>query len=189
MSFKRRPTSQDELPPQAPLQAHPQAPPLPRKPSGRTLRGKKIALFAGAALAAGAIVYFGLPLLVNAQRLRPQVESALAGMTGRQIEFRTLAFSMRHRALVCGDLVMAEGPGFGGVPFLQANAVYFEVPLWSLFFAPEPAVERITFEKATIILKQDAGGRWNYYSLLSALEKTPPGLAPPAIEITGRRAG
>ncbi len=166
------------------------------RPPGRAGRKRRkrvnpwiLVRLAGVILAFAAMVLFGLPTLVRADRLRPQLERSLAAMTGRHVELRALRYSLRHGALVGSDLVIAEDPGFGSVPFLQARSVEFDVPFWPMVFGRDPEPTRIAFDSPTIVLKQDAQGRWNYSSLINAASRTHANFAPPALEVTGGQLG
>jgi hypothetical protein len=183
--FKRRTTAQDDL-----LAGE--------RRWGRPVRKRRrrpgpnpwvLLRFAGMVLAFFALVVLGLPLLVRADRLRPELERHLSELTGRHVELHALHYSLRHGALVGSDFVIAEDPSFGGVPFLQARSVEFNVSLWSAVFSREPRLSRVAFDSPTIVLKEDAHGKWNYSSLFTAASRTRWDAPPPILEVTGGRLG
>jgi uncharacterized protein involved in outer membrane biogenesis len=127
-------------------------------------------------------------LLIQGERLRPKLEAELSAATGRRVEMRTLAFSLRHMALSAADLTVAEDPTFGGhVPFLQARSAQFKVRFAPLIFAHEAQVNAVSIENPIVMLRQDAAGAWNYFSLLKASSKSITELDPPSIEVDGGR--
>jgi hypothetical protein len=182
--LKRRSTVQDDL-----LAGERRPGRGGRRPRRRRVNPWIFVRSAGVVLAFAAFVLFGLPLLVRADRLRPQLERSLSEMTGRHVELHALHYSLLHRALVGTDFLIAEDPGFGSVPFLQARSVEFDVPFWSAVFGRDPKVARIALDSPTIVLKEDAQGRWNYSSLVNAAGRTHADFAPPALEVSGGRVG
>jgi len=150
---------------------------------GRFLR------FFGLVLAFIIAVILSLPLLVRADRLRPQLERTLSEMTGRRVELQSLRYSLRHGALLGSEFIIADDPGFGNVPFLEARSVQFDIPFWSTVLGGAPRASRIVLESPTIVLKENAQNRWNYSGLILASSRDRSHFPLPALEIHGGRLG
>ncbi len=142
---------------------------------------------AAVAAAMVALISLSLPLLLRADRLRPQVARQLSSVTGRQVEIGRLRYSLLRGSLVAEDLKIADDPAFRKALFLRAASVYFRAPLWTLLSSGEPEASAVTFEGASIILKQDTAAHWNFNSLLEHVSRSIPQANSPAISVRGGR--
>jgi hypothetical protein len=195
MPLRRRTTDQDELIGRGASQQNlGTPPPRRRRRRGRpAIRLKKIDLtkilrYLGPVCLLAAAAYGGALLLINGERLRPKLEAALSSATGRHVEMRTLSFSPGRLALTAGDLTIAEDPAFGGqAPLLQARSADFKVRLVPLIFSHEVRVTDVSIDSPIMVLRQDAAGAWNFYSLLKASGRSITELDPPSIHVTDGR--
>jgi autotransporter translocation and assembly factor TamB len=187
MSLRRRSTAQDELLRAGSRQQNLGAPPPRRRRRQRSplLHPRKILRYLGILCLLSLAAYGALTLLINGERLRPKLEAALSSATGRHVEMRRLSFSLRHFALMASDLTVAEDATLGlHVPFLQARSAYFRVRMAPLLFSNDAQVTDVSLDTPIVMLRQDAAGAWNYYSLLRAANKNVADLDPPSIQVT-----
>jgi AsmA protein len=191
MALQRRSTEQDELMPGGKARQQNLGPPPPRRRRRRrapAIHPGRILWYLAGLGALGLASYAGLALLVNGERLRPNLEAAFSSATGRRVEIRKLSFSLQRLALTAEDLTVAEDPAFGGhVPFLQARRVDLHVRLAPLLFAHQVRVTGVAIDSPIVMLRQNAAGAWNFHSLLKASSQSVTDLDPPSIQVTGGR--
>jgi AsmA protein len=189
MSLRRRSTEQDELLGAGTRQQNlGTPPPRRRRRRGRLIHPQKILRYFGGLALLGALIYGGLALLIDGERLRPRVEAELSSATGRRVQIGSLSFSVRRLALKAADLTVAEDSKFGGhVPFLQARSASFKVRLAPLIFSHDVQVTDVSIDGPIVVLRQDAAGDWNFYSLLNASRRNIAELDPPSIQVTDGR--
>ncbi len=191
MSLRRRTTAQDELLAGGSVQQDlgPRPPRFRRRRRRRPLiHTRKILKFLGLTALAVFLVYGLLALLIRGERFRPGLEHELSAATGRQVAIGSLSFSARHLAFTATDLTVSEDSVFGGhVPFLQARSAAFRVRLAPLLFSHHTNVTDVSLDSPMVMLRQNAAGGWNYYSLLSASRTNITDLDPPSIHVTGGR--
>jgi AsmA protein len=133
------------------------AAPLPKKKTG-------LKIAAGLAILI-ALVALALPLFVNAETLRPVLESKLSTALGRKVQVSDLRLSLFSGGVAADGLSISDDPAFGPAPFIQAKAVKVSVSLLPLIFSHKLDVQGITIEDPRIVLIQSPAGRWNYSSL------------------------
>ncbi|HEU5021799.1 MAG TPA: AsmA family protein [Bryobacteraceae bacterium] len=133
------------------------ATPYPKKRTGLKIAAGLVVLIAVVALA--------LPLFVNAETLRPVLESKLSAALGRKVQVSDLHFSLFSGGVAADGLSISDDPAFGPAPFIQAKAVKVSVSLLPLIFSHKLDVQGITIEDPRIVLIQSPAGRWNYSSL------------------------
>jgi AsmA protein len=190
MSLQRRSTEQDELLGRGTRRQQDLGPPPPRRRrrTAPLIRPGKFLWCLGVLCILGLVLFGGLPLLIRGEQLRPKLEAELTSATGRRVGMRALSFSLRRLALTAEDLTVAEDPTFGGhVPFLQAARADFRVGILSLIFTHEFHVSDVFIDSPIVMLRQDAAGAWNFYSLLRASSRSVTDLNPPSIRVDGGR--
>ena len=187
MPLKRRTTEQDRLLAATAAPGRRMMAPPHRRRRRRPFPFKTFLRLAAVAAAMVALISLSLPLLLRADRLRPQVARQLSSVTGRQVEIGRLRYSLLRGSLVAEDLKIADDPAFRKALFLRAASVYFRAPLWTLLSSGEPEASAVTFEGASIILKQDTAAHWNFNSLLEHVSRSIPQANSPAISVRGGR--
>jgi len=189
MSLRRRTTVQDDLlGGGAPRQQNLGTRPPRRRNRAPLIHPKYILRLLGFLCLLGLLVFGSLALTINTEGMRPKMEAALSAATGRNVAMKTLQFSVRSLSLIGTDLTISEDASFGGhVPFLQATNARFGVRIAPLIFSRDPVVTAVTLDDPIVMLRQDAAGTWNYYSLLKGSSKSITELDPPAIEVTRGR--
>lgn len=114
-----------------------------------------------------------LPLLVNLEVFRRQVERALARQLGREVEFVSLtARLLPQPGVVVRQVKIAEQEGFGDEPFLYAEEVQCDLPV-RLLWTGRLDCSRIHFLRPSINLVRSPDHAWNLAVFL--LLPGPPG--------------
>lgn len=111
------------------------------------------------------LLVVALPLLVNADRFRPALESSLSEALGRQIRVGHLKASLLSGGVAADDLAIADDPAFSPMAFLQAKSLKVVVELMPLIFSRKLNVTGLTIEQPEVFLRQNAAGDWNFSSL------------------------
>lgn len=124
-----------------------------------------------------ATVGLALPLFVNADTLRPVLESRLSAALGRKVQVSDLHLALFSGGVAADGLTISDDPAFGPAPFIQAKAVKVSVSLLPLIFSQRLDIEGITIEDPQIVLIQSQAGRWNYSSLGNESAAARPGSA------------
>ncbi len=137
------------------------------------IAGSIVLLLAGAALI--------LPMLVEVDAHRSEIEGLLARSTGREATLRELSLHLLPApTLHSSGITLGEDPAFGEKPFLEAESLTVRVALLPLL-AGRLEVGLLTIKEPLVRLHR-RGDAWNLASLLRAG-------AGPAPDEAGRRAG
>lgn len=117
--------------------------------------------------------------LVDAERLRPQLEGMLSESLGRQAHIGALELSLWRLAFDARDVAIAEDPAFGKEPFVAAESLSIRVALWPLLTRRSVHVRELRLERPTLRLIQRRDGQWNFSGLAGAqAEEQPAGELP-----------
>ncbi|MGB8010822.1 MAG: AsmA family protein [Terriglobales bacterium] len=114
-----------------------------------------------------------LPLLVNVNNFRPQIESNLSSALGRPVKVGNLGFSILSCSVEADQLSIADDPKFSHAAFIQAKSLKVGVELFPLIFSKQLNVTNLTIEHPEIALLRDRDGVWNFSSLGSQPGKQP----------------
>ncbi|MCC6537539.1 MAG: AsmA family protein [Bryobacterales bacterium] len=127
---------------------------------------RRLATLVGAAVALIAVVALALPLLVDAERFRPQVEAQLRQSLGRKVELGKLSFRVLPSVAVrAAGLTVGEDAAYAsGRPFLKAESLDVRVPLLPILTGREWTVSALVVSGAEVELIR-RGGKWNFASL------------------------
>jgi AsmA protein len=120
-----------------------------------------------AAIIVALIIVVGLvlPLLVNVNNFRPQIESTLTSTLGRAVKLGNMSFSVFSASVGADQLTIADDPKFGTAPFIQAKTLRVGVEIIPLLFSKHLNVTRIVIDHPQITLLRDRDGGWNFSSL------------------------
>ncbi len=122
------------------------------------------------------IVVIALPRLANANRFKPNLESALTKALGREVKVGDLTLSVFSGAVTADDLSIADDPAYEQKPFLTAKSLQVGVELMPLIFSRKLRANGITIDQPEITMLQSAAGTWNYAGLgAGSGQKDPPG--------------
>jgi AsmA protein len=121
------------------------------------------------------VVVIALPFFLDANLLRPRLESELSGALGRQVKVGNLSLSLFSGGVAADDISIADDPAFSSAPFVKASSLKVGVRLIPLIFSKSLEVTDLTLNQPeiTLVRSQD-GEKWNFSSLgsKSATERT-----------------
>ena len=120
-----------------------------------------------AAIVVGVLIVaaIAIPLLVNVNNFRPEIESNLSSALGRPVKVGTLSLSILSGSVGADQLAIADDPKFSSAPFIQAKTLKVGVELMPLLFSKQLNVTKIVIDHPEINLLRDRDGVWNFSSL------------------------
>jgi len=109
---------------------------------------------------------FVLPLLVDVNRYRPSITSALQEATGRAVTLGPIHFALLPApSLAVDSLAVADSPRYPGREALRAQSLSIRLGLLDLLRG-RIALETIVLVRPSLTLIRDGRGRWNFDDLL-----------------------
>jgi AsmA protein len=106
-----------------------------------------------------------IPLFVNANTFRPEIEKQLTAALGRSVKLGGLSLSIFSGNLVAKELSIADDPTFSTQPFLTAKELRIGVLLRPLIFSHQLNLRSFEIESPQIALIRGANGAWNFSSI------------------------
>lgn len=110
-------------------------------------------------------VLVAIPLLVDADRFRPQVEAQLRESLGREVKIGKLKLAMFTGAVTASELSIADDPAFSKTPFVRAKSLDIGVRLLPLIFGGALQVDSLEIDGPELTLLRTPAGKWNFSSL------------------------
>jgi AsmA protein len=126
---------------------------------------KKVLIIVGVVFAVFVLIALMLPLFVNVDKLRPEVQTQASAALGREVTIGKLELSVFSGGVAAKDVTIADDPGYSNQPFVRAKSLDVGVDLWPLIFSKALHVNTLTLQDPEIHLVKGAGGKWNYSSL------------------------
>jgi len=120
---------------------------------------------AGIVAAVLIVTAIALPLLINVNNFRPQIESTLSSALGRPVKVGNLGLSILSGSVEADQLSIADDPKFSSAPFIQAKSLQVGVELLPLIFSKQLNVTNLRIDHPEINLLRDRDGVWNFSSL------------------------
>jgi AsmA protein len=139
---------------------------------------KRLLIISGIVIGVLLLVIIAVPLFINVDSFRPDLEKKLSAALNRQVHIGKLDASLLSGGASASDITIADDPAFNKGPFLKASSVKVGVQLMPLIFSKQLKVTSLTIQKPDITLLKNAAGKWNYSTLGATSEKTPPKSAP-----------
>jgi AsmA protein len=141
---------------------------------------KRLLVISGIVVGVLLLVIIAVPLFINVDNFRPDLEKKLSAALNRQVHIGKLDASLLSGGASASDITIADDPAFNKDPFLKAASVKVGVQLMPLIFSKQLKVTSLTIQKPDITLLKNAAGKWNYSTLgaTAQTQKTPP--EPPA---------
>src|ERR1039458_6582615 len=90
---------------------------------------KKIVGIAAIVVGVLIVAMIAIPLLVNANNFRPEIESTLSSALGRPVKVGNLSLSLFSGSVQADQLSIADDPKFSNAPFIQAKTLRVGVEL------------------------------------------------------------
>jgi AsmA protein len=126
---------------------------------------KSLLRWVGIAVGLLLVTAIALPLLIDANSFRPQLEAEMSRALGRDVKVGDLKLSLFSGGVAASDLAVADDPAFAREPFLQAKAVRIGVELLPLIFSHKLNVTGVQIDEPRIALLQSPAGEWNFSTL------------------------
>jgi AsmA protein len=120
---------------------------------------------AGIVVAVLIVIAIALPLLINVNSFRPQIESTVSTALGRPVKVGNLSLGIFSGSVGADQLSIADDPKFSTSPFIQAKSLKVGVELMPLIFSKQLNVTDLRIEQPVINLLRDRDGAWNFSSL------------------------
>jgi AsmA protein len=120
---------------------------------------------AGIVVAVLIVIAIAVPLLVNVNSFRPQIESTLGTTLGRPVKVGNLSLGIFSGSVGADQLSIADDPKFSSAPFIQAKSLQVGVELMPLIFSKQLNVTKIVIDHPDMTLLRNREGVWNFSSL------------------------
>ena len=126
---------------------------------------KKILKIVGIVVGALIVLAIALPLFINVNSYRPEIESNLTSALGRAVKVGDLSLSILSGSVEADQLSIADDPKFSNTSFIQAKSLKVGVELLPLIFSKQLNVTHLVIEQPQISVLRDREGVWNFSSL------------------------
>jgi AsmA protein len=134
---------------------------------------KRLLVISGIIVGVLLLVIIAVPLFINVDSFRPDLEKKLSAALNRQVHIGKLDASLLSGGASASDITIADDPAFNKGPFLKAASVKVGVQLMPLIFSKQLKVTSLTIQKPDITLLKNAAGKWNYSTLGATAQKSP----------------
>jgi AsmA protein len=135
---------------------------------------KRLLVISGVVVGVLLLVIIAVPLFINVDSFRPDLEKKLSAALNRTVHIGKLDASLLSGGASASDITIADDPAFNKDPFLKASSVKVGVQLMPLIFSKQLKVTSLTIQKPDITLLKNAAGKWNYSTLGATAQKTAP---------------
>ena len=132
---------------------------------------KRLLVISGIIVGVLLLVIIAVPLFINVDSFRPDLEKKLSAALNRQVHIGKLDASLLSGGASASDITIADDPAFNKDPFLKAASVKVGVQLMPLIFSRQLKVTSLTIQKPDITLLKNAAGKWNYSTLGATAQK------------------
>lgn len=137
---------------------------------------KRLLIISGIIVGVLVLVIIAVPLFINVDSFRPDLEKKISAALNRQVHIGKLDASLLSGGASASDITIADDPAFNKAPFLKAASVKVGVQLMPLIFSKQLKVTSLTIQKPDITLLKNAAGKWNYATIGASVQsqKTAP---------------
>lgn len=129
---------------------------------------KRFFIVSGIVLAVLIVAALAVPLFINVDAFRPELEQRLSAALNRPVQIGKLEASIFSGGAAAEKISIADDPAFNKGPFLQASALKVGLRLMPLIFSHRMEVTSVTVQQPDIVLLKNAAGKWNYSTLGAA---------------------
>ena len=135
---------------------------------------KWIAIIGAGLVALIVLILLLIPMFVDVERYKPEIEKQVAEFTGRPFEIKgKLRLSLfPWAALAFSDLHLGNPPGFEEKNFVYVKSFDFQVKLFPLLFK-DIQVKRIVVERLQIVLEKNRQGLVNWEGFGKSADAVP----------------
>ncbi|HXB22758.1 MAG TPA: AsmA family protein [Candidatus Solibacter sp.] len=120
------------------------------------------------------LLVLAIPLFVNVDSFRPQIEEKLSASLGRTVHVGKISASILSGGAEASDLSISDDPAFSQGPFLRASSLAIGLEWMPLIFSRQIKVSSLTIKNPDIVLLKNSAGKWNYSSLGNSSGKAAP---------------
>ena len=126
---------------------------------------KKIVIIVAAVVVLLLVAAVLLPVLVDANKFRPMIESEMQKALGRDVHIGDLKLSVFAGGVTASDISIGDDPAFSRNPFVKAKSLDVGVEMMPLIFSRALHVRSLTVNEPEVALLRNAAGKWNYSTL------------------------
>src|SRR5438270_5821128 len=106
-----------------------------------------------------------VPLFINVDSFRPEIESKLAAALGRPVSIGKIQASLFSGGAEASNVVISDDPAFNKGPFLQASSLQIGLEWMPLIFSRQVKVTSLTIKNPDVLLVKNNAGKWNFSSM------------------------
>lgn len=132
---------------------------------------KRFFVIVGIILGVIIVGILSLPLFVNVDSFRPDIEKKLSEALGRQVHIGKITASIFSGGAQADNISISDDPAFSKEPFLQAASFKIGLQLMPLISSRQLKVTALTIVNPDIQLLKNSAGKWNYSSLANSSQK------------------
>ena len=118
-----------------------------------------------------------VPLFINVDSFRPEIESKLSAALGRSVSIGKIQASLFSGGAEASNIVIKDDPAFNKGPFLQASSLQIGLEWMPLIFSRQIKVTSLTIKNPEVLLVKNNAGKWNFSSMGNS---SAPGRSQPA---------
>jgi AsmA protein len=126
---------------------------------------RKIIYIVSGLIALLLVVAVLLPFVIDANKFKPQIETAAQSALGRKVAIGNIRLALFSGGVSVEDIAISEDPKFGSGSFLNAKSVAVGVEMMPLIFSRQLHVTGVTVDQPEVTLLRAASGDWNFSSL------------------------
>jgi AsmA protein len=126
---------------------------------------RKIIYIVGGLIVLLLLVAVLLPFFIDANRFKPQIESAAQSALGRKVAIGNIQLALFSGGVAVADISVSEDPAFGSGAFLKAKSVEVRVEIMELIFSRQLRVTGVAIDQPEVTLLRAPSGGWNFSSL------------------------
>lgn len=156
---------------------------------GTTSTKKRALIAIGSVIGALIVIVLAIPLFINVDRFRPEIESKLSSSLGREVKIGKLNLSIFAGGISAADIAIADDPAFSNSPFLQAKSLNVGVEWLPLITSRSLRIQSLTIQQPQVALLHNPAGKWNFSTLGGKGAATPKGAAPSKASAQEKGAG
>ena len=125
---------------------------------------RKIIYIVGGLIVLLVLVAVLLPFFIDANKFKPQIESAAESALGRKVAIGNIRLALFSGGVSVEDIAISEDPKFGSGSFLTAKSVAVGVEMMPLIFSRQLHVTGVTIDQPEVTLLRAPSGEWNFSS-------------------------
>src|SRR5437899_8293130 len=126
---------------------------------------RRLLIIAGIILVLLVVTAVALPLFINVDTFRPELEKRLSAALNRPVHIGKLEASIFSGGASASDISIANDPAFNRNPVMKASTVKVGLHLLPLILSKRMEVTSVTVQNPEIVLLKNAAGKWNYSTL------------------------